>query len=303
MLEAMDIILISIGSILLILFFIVTITVLFHSRRKNQRKAENARRAAAKEYYLDHPVSPLNYTFSDNNEKAKSSLEVPPILLLEQEYASKHFGIMNEEKSTIVVVSESEEMTENTSRNLNIKEQNVSGEISGPVKKANRPSKIQINNTEARAVQAKAVETDHSVKKFEVEISRILSTDHKVLLDEFEILETRDSQRERNCIAAEQNMELNRFMDILPSDDTRVILRGTKNYINASLIDGYCNSGQFIATQGPIGFEETVGRRKESTVDDFWRMVWEKNVRCIIMLTDCMENMKVGTMMQYSSNK
>ena len=41
----------------------------------------------------------------------------------------------------------------------------------------------------------------------------------------------------------------------------------------------------YIATQGPIA--ETVG--------DFWRLVWEENVRTIIMLTNVQEKGKVLT--------
>ncbi|KIH59487.1 Protein-tyrosine phosphatase [Ancylostoma duodenale] len=111
-------------------------------------------------------------------------------------------------------------------------------------------------------------------------------------LSAYQILETWDSAREKNCTAAEKGRTRNRFVDILPNDDTRVILRGPDDYINASLIDGYNNAGQFIATQGPVGPEETTDGRKESTVDDFWRMIWEKNVQCVLMLTDCVENMR-----------
>ncbi|PIO69087.1 Protein-tyrosine phosphatase [Teladorsagia circumcincta] len=108
----------------------------------------------------------------------------------------------------------------------------------------------------------------------------------------YQILEAWDSARERKCSSAEKARTRNRFVDILPNDNTRVILHGTNDYINASLIDGYRNAGQFIATQGPIGPEETGDGRKESTVDDFWRMIWEKNVQCVLMLTDCVENMR-----------
>ncbi|VDP46665.1 unnamed protein product [Heligmosomoides polygyrus] len=33
-------------------------------------------------------------------------------------------------------------------------------------------------------------------------------------------------------------------------------------------------------------------RGKEESLDDFWRMIWEKNAQCVLMLTDCVENMR-----------
>jgi protein tyrosine phosphatase len=35
------------------------------------------------------------------------------------------------------------------------------------------------------------------------------------------------------------------------------------------------NKNAYIVTQGPM----------EETVSDFWRMVWQENVKCIVMLT------------------
>lgn len=54
------------------------------------------------------------------------------------------------------------------------------------------------------------------------------------------------------------------------------------NYINASYIDGYTRKGAFIATQGPL----------ENTIDDFWRMVSERDVHVIVMLTQLEERGK-----------
>ncbi|KJH52932.1 Protein-tyrosine phosphatase [Dictyocaulus viviparus] len=127
------------------------------------------------------------------------------------------------------------------------------------------------------------------------DLRRIRSGDNSVLYEEFQILEVWDLTRERSCCAAEKARTRNRFADILPNDDSRVILRGPDDYINASLID-------FIATQGPIGPEEIRDGKKENTstdvflskVNDFWRMIWEKNVQCILMLTDCIENMRIS---------
>ncbi|XP_041360433.1 multiple epidermal growth factor-like domains protein 10 [Gigantopelta aegis] len=76
------------------------------------------------------------------------------------------------------------------------------------------------------------------------------------------------------------NMPKNRYRNIKPYDSNRVKLETipgipTSDYINASFIDGYHAPRHYIATQGPI----------ESTISDFWRMVWEVKAKYIIMLT------------------
>ncbi len=46
---------------------------------------------------------------------------------------------------------------------------------------------------------------------------------------------------------------------------------------------GYRQKGAYIATQGPL----------PHTVNDFWRMIWEKEVKCIVMLCKTEESEKV----------
>lgn len=48
-------------------------------------------------------------------------------------------------------------------------------------------------------------------------------------------------------------------------------------------LQGYTSKKEFIAAQGPL----------PCTVNDFWRMIWEKNVHTIVMLTKCNEQGRV----------
>ena len=72
---------------------------------------------------------------------------------------------------------------------------------------------------------------------------------------------------------------------IMSVDETnRVVLEylhgvDGSDYINASHIDSYHHRRAFIATQGPL----------QSTIGDFWRMVWQYNSPVVVMLTETME--------------
>ncbi|CAH8605552.1 unnamed protein product [Schistosoma guineensis] len=83
------------------------------------------------------------------------------------------------------------------------------------------------------------------------------------------------------------NFSKNRLVNIVPFDWNRVTLcsiRGVdgSDYINASFIDGYLKKNAYIACQGPM----------ISTVEDFWRMVWEKHSCLIVMLCSVKESGK-----------
>ena len=83
------------------------------------------------------------------------------------------------------------------------------------------------------------------------------------------------------------NRTRNRFKNILPFDETRVILKNypITDYINANHIRAPNESigREYIATQGPLA----------ATLNDFWHMVQQETVKCIVMITRETEGMKV----------
>jgi len=76
-------------------------------------------------------------------------------------------------------------------------------------------------------------------------------------------------------------LKKNRYQNILPFDETRVILNDENNdYINANWCSYNGNSKEYICAQGPM----------ENTVEDYWRMIFENNVFIVIMLTRLRED-------------
>ncbi|XP_025943561.1 tyrosine-protein phosphatase non-receptor type 3 isoform X2 [Apteryx rowi] len=85
------------------------------------------------------------------------------------------------------------------------------------------------------------------------------------------------------CAKVPQNMDKNRYKDVLPYDATRIILQGDEDYINANYVNmevptvGIVN--RYIATQGPL----------PHTCAHFWQVVWDHKLSLIIMLTTLTE--------------
>jgi len=79
----------------------------------------------------------------------------------------------------------------------------------------------------------------------------------------------------------------NRFRNVLPPEKTRVKLAPIEgidgsDYINANFLSGLVKNTEkaYIATQGPL----------PTTINDFWRMVWEQNSSVVLNLTREFEN-------------
>ena len=68
----------------------------------------------------------------------------------------------------------------------------------------------------------------------------------------------------------------------MPYKDNKVEINSNNKYINASWIHLPYNKS-FIATQGPL----------DTTIDDFWQMIYQYNIQVIIMLCQLEENSKI----------
>ncbi|XP_053279960.1 tyrosine-protein phosphatase non-receptor type 22 [Pleuronectes platessa] len=104
---------------------------------------------------------------------------------------------------------------------------------------------------------------------FAGEFSRLKSQSTKYRIDKTFPTKTADKQ---------ENTKKNRYKDIVPFDHSRVklIFTATKNdtdYINANFIKGFEGSRAYIATQGPL----------PHTLLDFFRMLWEYNIKVVVM--------------------
>lgn len=126
---------------------------------------------------------------------------------------------------------------------------------------------------------------------------------------EFEYIENFGSpfnhDQDFKAASSEENRRYkNRYLNVLPPDNTRVLLQvlelddsnnslensqdleqnpTSSNYINANWINGLCGretEKSYISTQGPL----------PTTFYDFWRMNWENNSSVIVMLTKEFEN-------------
>uniref|UniRef100_A0A4W5NTG5 protein-tyrosine-phosphatase n=1 Tax=Hucho hucho TaxID=62062 RepID=A0A4W5NTG5_9TELE len=105
--------------------------------------------------------------------------------------------------------------------------------------------------------------------------------------EEFEDLKPVGTAQAKNSAQAMENKSKNRYNNVLPYDSSRVKLsiNGSPfdDYINSNYIPGYNSRKEFIAAQGPLPI----------TVNEFWRMIWEKNVQTLVMLTRCNEQGRV----------
>jgi len=91
-----------------------------------------------------------------------------------------------------------------------------------------------------------------------------------------------------------ENMNLNRYPNVLPYDHSRVNITsetsGEEIYINANHVRVTDANRHYILTQGPLN----------STIDEFWLMAFQHNTSAIVMLCRCEEPNGINNLMQKS---
>ncbi|XP_054764154.2 receptor-type tyrosine-protein phosphatase alpha-like [Lytechinus pictus] len=106
------------------------------------------------------------------------------------------------------------------------------------------------------------------------------------LIEEFEALPGVNAELQTYA-KEEENKPKNRYRNILPYNNSRVVLEVIdedpySDYINASYIDSFTKEKAYIASQGP----------KKNTINDFWRMILQENIKVISMVTKLEEGLK-----------
>ncbi|WAQ99378.1 PTPRT-like protein, partial [Mya arenaria] len=82
------------------------------------------------------------------------------------------------------------------------------------------------------------------------------------------------------------NAGKSRYKNLYAYDHSRVHLKkqqGGTDYINACYIQGYSGRPEYIASQGPM----------DAMIEDFIRMIWEKDVITVVMVTNLVELGKI----------
>ncbi|XP_076026463.1 receptor-type tyrosine-protein phosphatase eta-like isoform X3 [Genypterus blacodes] len=139
-------------------------------------------------------------------------------------------------------------------------------------------SDIQIQTMRSAAVR---------VEDFEVYYRKQKADSNCGFAEEFEDLKPVGTGQPKTSALAVENKPKNRYNNVLPYESSRVKLsiHGSHfdDYINANYMPGYNSRKEYIAAQGPL----------PCTVNEFWRMIWEKNVQTLVMLTRCNEQGRV----------
>ncbi|XP_076353567.1 receptor-type tyrosine-protein phosphatase kappa-like isoform X2 [Tachypleus tridentatus] len=167
-------------------------------------------------------------------------------------------------------------------------------DLNGTTDSVNSLGKLQLSLLNSGLLPASDEEKAVSlIPKKPIELSKFPK--HLELLRKYEVLlraeyhaATKGESHSTRHGSKPANEEKNGYKKLVPYDYNRVVLEPLpgipdSDYINASYIDSILKPNAYIAAQGP----------NESTIPDFWRMVWEQNTHVIVMLTKVFDFIRV----------
>ncbi|KAF6034645.1 hypothetical protein EB796_007048 [Bugula neritina] len=126
----------------------------------------------------------------------------------------------------------------------------------------------------------------YASKSIQQLITHCQSKGRNGLIEEYFELKSAEPAMNFRTSKLPENMSKNRYADVLCLDVSRVILKGESyesDYINANYVDGFDHKKAYISTQGPL----------EHTVKDQWRLIFQENVRVIVMTTKLAERGRI----------
>lgn len=141
-------------------------------------------------------------------------------------------------------------------------------------------------------------------RSFDKNIENYLIHLRKIHVQQSNLFSNRISMTSNSFVRDERNLSKSRYRDVIPGEATRVKLQpdydDKSDFINANYVSGYNNQEKaYIFTQGnkkkrnnkiiSALFLLNIGPL-ESTVKDFWRMVWQENIVIIVMTTNIRES-------------
>nr|XP_026696396.1 uncharacterized protein LOC100178651 isoform X2 [Ciona intestinalis] len=151
-------------------------------------------------------------------------------------------------------------------------------------KKSKKEHHIDLSNYENSCFQPASNYSNYriTVNQMFDKYRELTSFNNRAFITQFDDISSISSKVPISATVAKlpENKDKNRYVNVYPSDNARVVLQGDQDYINASYIDSYGMPKKFIAAQGPT----------RDTVVDFWNMIWEQNCQIIVMLTNLFED-------------
>merc|ERR1712223_856332 len=169
------------------------------------------------------------------------------------------------------------------------------------------PGKLKLSMMNTGLIPLKKAERDSFTTEFyanpvgiaDFEKHCIQRRKYPVLLQiEFNNATKEHTDRNTRVGSKKNNVEKNQNPRIVPYDHNRVVLEPEEgvpdsDYINASYVDSLVQPKAYIVTQGPT----------ETTIGDFWRMVWQERASCIVMVTRTFDFIRVMCVQYWPAGK